>query len=86
MPRYMVQRTFLEGLEIDVTNARAELRRGVIGANAEWGVTWVHFYVSEDHKHSFCGYDAPTPACPDVRRVESRPHERGACGADHRAG
>ena len=27
----------------------------------ELGVTWVHSYVSEDKKTTFCVYDAPTP-------------------------
>ena len=61
MPRYMVQRTFPEGLQIPVSNAGAELCRGVVERNAEDGVTWVHSYVSEDKLTTFCVYDAPNP-------------------------
>ena len=61
MPRYMVQRTFPQGLAIDLANGGSELCRGVTDTNADEGVTWVHSYVSEDHKRTFCIYDAPTP-------------------------
>lgn len=61
MPRYMVQRTFPDGLEIPVTNGGAEVCRAVIERNAEEGVTWVHSYVSADKRTTFCVYDAPTP-------------------------
>lgn len=61
MPRYMVQRSFPEGLHIPVENGGAELCRGVVERNAEEGVTWVHSYVSADMRTSFCVYDAPTP-------------------------
>jgi Protein of unknown function (DUF4242) len=61
MPRYMVQRTFPEGLHIPVDNGGAELCRGVIERNAEEGVTWVSSFVSEDKTRTFCIYDAPTP-------------------------
>jgi hypothetical protein len=61
MPRYIVQRTFPEGLEIPIANGGAEVCRAVVERNAEEGVTWVHSYVSEDKRTSFCVYDAPTP-------------------------
>ncbi len=61
MPRYMVQRTFSEGLHIPIESDGAELCRGVVERNAEEGVTWVHSYVSADMRKTFCVYDAPTP-------------------------
>ena len=61
MPRYMVQRTFPDGLQIPVSNGGAQVLAGVVERNAELGVTWVHSYVSEDKKTTFCIYDAPTP-------------------------
>jgi len=70
MPRYTVQRTFPEGLAIDVANGGAELCRGVIDTNADEGVTWVHSYVSDDQKCTFCVYDAPTPEA--IRRTATR--------------
>ncbi|HVD00445.1 MAG TPA: nickel-binding protein [Candidatus Dormibacteraeota bacterium] len=31
----------------------------VVGADAERGVTWVLSYVTDDHRKTFCIYDAP---------------------------
>src|ERR1700730_6713641 len=61
MPRYLVQRTFPEGLHIPVANGGAELCRGVVERNAEEGVTWISSFVSEDKTRTFCVYDVPTP-------------------------
>ena len=70
MARYMVERTFPGGLEIPLTEAGANLCATVIGNNAEAGVTWVHSYVSDDKKKTFCIYDAPTPEA--IRRTAER--------------
>ncbi len=70
MPRYIVQRTFPEGLEIPVTNGGAELCHGVVERNAEEGVTWVHSYVSEDKRSTFCVCDAPNPEA--IRKTAAR--------------
>jgi hypothetical protein len=40
MPRYVVQRTFPEGLHISMDGG-AELCRGIAERNAEEGVTWI---------------------------------------------
>jgi Nickel responsive protein SCO4226-like len=61
VPRYVVQRTFPEGLEIPVADGGAELCRAVVERNAEQGVTWINSFVSEDRTRTFCIYDAPTP-------------------------
>jgi hypothetical protein len=61
MPRYLVQRSFSEGLNIPINNEGAAVCGGVVEKNAEQGVTWVHSYVSEDKARSFCIYDAPSP-------------------------
>jgi hypothetical protein len=61
MPRYVVQRSFSEGLEIPVNADGAGACAGVIERNAEQGVTWVQSYVSVDKRTTFCIYDAPTP-------------------------
>ena len=50
MPRYLVERTFPNGLEIPIANGGAEICSTVVQRNAELGVTWVHSYVSEDKK------------------------------------
>jgi hypothetical protein len=70
MPRYMVQRTFPEGLHIPVANGGADICRTVVDRNAEEGVTWVHSYVSADKSTTFCVYDAPTPEA--VRKTAAR--------------
>lgn len=61
MPRYMVERTFPEGLQIPVTEEGAAACLGVVGQNADLGVTWVHSYVSEDKGTTYCIYDGPNP-------------------------
>ena len=70
MPRYMVQRTFPEGLHIPVTNGGAAVCAAVVEQNAEEGVTWVHSYVSADKHAIFCVYDAPDPEA--VRKTAAR--------------
>jgi predicted amidohydrolase YtcJ len=57
----MVQRMFPEGLQIPIASGGVEACRTVVERNAEQGVTWVHSYVSEDRRTTFCVYDAPTP-------------------------
>ena len=61
MPRYMVQRTFPDGLQIPVNGDGAEVCRAVVDQNAQQGVTWITSFVSDDKTHTFCVYDAPTP-------------------------
>lgn len=34
---------------------------GVVETNAVQGVTWVHSYVSDDKKKTYCVYDGPDP-------------------------
>lgn len=70
MPRYLIGRTFPDGLEIPITREGAEACLGVVGRNAEERVTWVHSYVTTDKKRTFCIYDAPTPEA--IRRVATR--------------
>lgn len=70
MPRYVVQRTFPQGLNIPVTDGGAEHIRGVVEHNAEEGVTWVTSFVSDDRSRTFCVYDAPSPEA--IRRTAAR--------------
>jgi hypothetical protein len=67
MPRYMVQRTFPQGLEIPINDEGARVCGTVVANNAAEGVTWVHSYVSDDRQKTFCIYDAPTPEA--IRRT-----------------
>lgn len=61
MPRYLIERTFPDGLAIPMDGTGADACARVIARNAEGGVTWVHSYVSPDRKQTFCVYDAPSP-------------------------
>jgi hypothetical protein len=61
MPRYVVERSFAEGLAIPAGAEGAEACQVVVDRNAAHGVTWVHSYVSENGSKTFCVYDAPTP-------------------------
>lgn len=70
MPRYMIERTFPNGLEIPMNNEGAAACLGVVDKNADVGVTWVHSYVSEDKKKTFCIYDGPTPEA--IRQAAER--------------
>jgi hypothetical protein len=70
MPRYIVQRTFPDGLSIPATSEGAAAVLDVVERNAEEGVTWVHSYVTDDKQRTFYVYDAPTPEA--VRTVANR--------------
>ena len=61
MPRYLVERTFPDGLAIptDDDGAKAMLERR--GRQRRHGVTWVHSYVNADRTATFCIYDGPSP-------------------------
>ncbi|PYN84846.1 MAG: DUF4242 domain-containing protein [Candidatus Rokuibacteriota bacterium] len=70
MPRYLVERTFPDGLVIPVNEMGAQACLTVIGNNLADNVTWVHSYVSDDKKKTFCIYDAPDPEA--IRRSAKR--------------
>ena len=70
MPRYVIERTFPDGLKIPITDEGVKAVNSVIDVNTESLVTWVHSYVSEDKKKTYCVYDAPTPEA--VRRTAER--------------
>jgi hypothetical protein len=61
MPRYLIERTFPDGLALPANQEGAQLCQAVIGNNSEDGVTWIHSYVSPDKRKTFCIYDAPAP-------------------------
>jgi len=59
--RYLVERTFPDGLNIPVNTEGSEICLTVVSTNAEDNVSWVHSYVTKDKKKKFCIYDAPSP-------------------------
>lgn len=70
MPRYVVERTFPEGLNIPVDAEGAATCLAVVDRNADDGVTWIHSYVSDDKRKTFCVYDAPNPEA--IRKTADR--------------
>ncbi len=70
MARYLIERTFPDGLAIPIDADGAESCSAVVRCNAESDVTWVHSYVTPDRKRSFCIYDAPNPEA--IRRAGER--------------
>lgn len=69
MPRYVVERSFPDGLEIPITNEGASAVQSVVEQNADFGVTWVHSYVSDDKRKTYCIYDGPDPEA--IRKAAS---------------
>ena len=70
MPRYLVERTFPDGLAIPLSEAGAKACLDVVAVNTNDGVTWLQSYVTPDRKRTVCVYDAPTPEA--IRRVADR--------------
>lgn len=70
MPRYVIERTFPDGLKFP-TGAEGRKTAGqVCDVNATEGVSWVHSYVTDDDRMTFCVYDAPSPEA--IRKVADR--------------
>jgi hypothetical protein len=69
MARYMVERTYPEGLSVPIDGDGEKMCAQVVDRNAEVGVTWIHSYVSEDKAKTFCVYDGPDPEA--IRRAAS---------------
>lgn len=61
MPRYIVERTFIDGLDIPTTDDGAKTCLQVVLNNAEEQVTWVTSYVTTDRGKTYCVYDGPSP-------------------------
>lgn len=72
MPRYLIERTFPEGLQIPTTPDGASALARVVDNNAQQGVTWVCSYVSDDKRSTFCIYDGPSPEA--IRKVAETNH------------
>ena len=70
MPRFMIERSFPDGLHIPITEDGENAMMKVVRNNAEDQVTWVHSYVSDDKKKTFCVYDGPNPEA--IRRVATK--------------
>lgn len=70
MNRYLIERTFPNGLSIPMNAAGRKAAGGVVDVNRGEGVTWIHSYVTLDRKKTFCIYDGPSPEA--IRTVAAR--------------
>jgi hypothetical protein len=70
MPRYLVERSFPDGLDIPIDDNGMKTVAKVVATNADVGVTWVHSYVGDDNRKTFCIYDGPSPEA--IRQVAQR--------------
>jgi hypothetical protein len=70
MQRYLVERSFPEGLRISANDEGAAMCRIIAFNSADDGVTWLHSYVSDDRKKTYCICDAPSPEA--IRRASRR--------------
>lgn len=70
MPRYLVERSFPDGLQFPIDDGGRQAAAKVVDTNAGEGVTWVHSYVADDDRTTFCVYDGPGPEA--IRRVAAR--------------
>ncbi len=61
MPRYVVERTFADGLTIPMDDQGAKACLRVVDGNGGHGVTWLHSYVTPDRTSTYCIYDGPSP-------------------------
>jgi hypothetical protein len=70
MPRYLIERTFPEGLYPPDVEEGADVWGAIVANNTDDLVTWIHSYVTEDKSKSFCIYEAPSPEA--IRRAARR--------------
>ena len=70
MARYLVERTFPDGLAFPIDENGRKAATQIGDVNAGEGVTWVHSYVTEDDRTTYCIYDGPSPEA--IRRVAER--------------
>ena len=67
MPRYLVEQTFPDTLEIPINNDGVKTCQTIVTTNMQDGVTWLHSYVSADKRKAFCILDGPSPEA--IRRA-----------------
>lgn len=70
MPRYLVEQTFPDGLNISASEAGAKACLIVADNNMLDGVTWIFSYVTPDKRKAFYICDAPSPEA--IRRAAQR--------------
>lgn len=69
MPLYVVEREYVEGPALD-PGLPASLLESELEHTVDIGVTWLHSYVSDGRRKTFCVFGGPSPEA--VRRVATR--------------
>ena len=67
MARYLIERTFPDGLELPDGSAGADVRRQLVTNNDAEHVTWIRSFVSADRTKTYCIYDGSSPEA--IRRA-----------------
>ncbi len=70
MPRFLVERTFNENIDLPGQDHDDQSRQTFIDNNAIEGVTWVLSYIAPERMKSYCIYEAPHPEA--LRRAARR--------------
>lgn len=70
MHRYLVTRSFPDGLNVPLNDDGRAVVDKVVRTNSESDVHWVHSYVSVDRTTTYCIYDGPDPEA--IREVAGR--------------
>jgi len=70
MARYLVERTFPQGITLPRPGQPAQACQGFIENNSLDGVSWLYSYISLETKTSYCICDAPSPEA--IRHAANR--------------
>jgi len=70
MARYLIERTFPDGLRFPTGAEGRTVAARIADVNGVEAATWVHSYVSDDDRTTYCVYDAPGPEA--IRKVAQR--------------
>lgn len=70
MPRYLIERRFEPGSPTRSGADGVPSYLSIVRHNADFGVTWLHSYVSTATLASYCIYDGPDPE--SIRAAASR--------------
>lgn len=83
MPRYLVERTFPDGLAVPMTEAGVQVCLTVVGNNAMDGVTWVHSYVTPDKEEDLlylrCAFAGSHPHGSETQQLAGGYHYASKC-------
>lgn len=70
MARYLIERSFPDGLRFPIGAEGRKTAAGIADVNAGEGVTWLLSYVGNNDRTTFCIYDGPSPEA--IRKVAER--------------